>query len=200
MLDFSIVIRGYDRPQVDALVAQVEGTLGRAPLTGAPIDLKRFGWVEFDIVLRGYDRFEVDGVMRRYRRELAEHEGVEPDEPEALADSGLSLLLGDPDGEGPGHYSLLAQIRQQHDFTIRLRGYDRREVDSVIGRIWATLGRSAVGGEPATGDEPGPVITREELNRMQFTVVVRGYDRREVDHALGLYLRELLDLQDGGPS
>jgi DivIVA domain-containing protein len=196
VLDFSIVIRGYDREQVDVLVAQVEGTLGRGPLTGAPIDLKRFRWVEFDIVLRGYDRFEVDGMMRRYRRELAEHEGVEPDEHEDDGDSGLSLLLGDPDGDGRGH-STLAQIRQQHDFAIRLRGYDRREVESVIRRLWATLGRPIADGRPAAEDEPGPAITREELNRTQFTVVVRGYDRRQVDHALGLYLRELIDRQDG---
>jgi DivIVA domain-containing protein len=197
VLDFSIVIRGYDRAQVDALVAQVEGTLGREPLTGAPIDLKRFRWVEFDVVVRGYDRFEVDGMMRRYRRELAEHEGVEPDEDEH-GDSGLSLLLGDPDGDDGGRYSTLSQIRQRHDFAVRLRGYDRLEVESVILRLWTALGRTGDDGEPVSEDEPGPAITREELNRMRFTVVVRGYDRRQVDHALGLYLRELIDRQDKG--
>jgi DivIVA domain-containing protein len=197
MPEFSVVLRGYNRQQVDALVSQVEGTLGRGPLTGQPINLKRFGWVEFDVAFRGYDRFEVDGTMRRYRRELAEHEGVELHDHEEREDSGLSLLLGDPTGETSQHYSVLTQIRQQHDFSIRLRGYDRGEVDTVIHRIWVTLGRSTGDGPSATLEEPGGAITRQELNRLELSVVARGYDRREVDHALGLYLRELLDLQDG---
>jgi DivIVA domain-containing protein len=198
MPEFSVVLRGYNRLQVDALVSQVEGTLGRGPLTGEPINLKRFGWIEFDIAMRGYDRFEVDGAMRRYRRELAAREGIEldDDQPEDL-DSGLSLLLGGSSEQAPQHYSVLAQIRQEHDFSLRWRGYDRGQVDAVIGRIWMTLGRSTTDGPPTTGPEPGLAITPQELDRLEPSIVVRGYDRREVDHALGLYLRELLDLQDG---
>ncbi|MCW2918512.1 MAG: hypothetical protein JWN52_6580 [Actinomycetia bacterium] len=195
MPEFSVVLRGYNRHQVDELVAQVEGTLGRGPLTGEPIDLKRFGWVEFDVMFRGYDRFEVDGAMRRYRRELAEKEGVELPAVENL-DSGLSLVLGDPPGEAPRHYSVIEQIRREHAFPIRMRGYDRGQVDAIVARLWATLGRPAADGRAVTVEELGPAVTRHELNHLELTVVARGYDRREVDHALGLYLRELLDLQD----
>jgi len=195
--EFSVVLRGYDRRQVDEVVARVEATLGRAPLHGRPITLKEFGWIEYDVVARGYDRFEVDGQMRNYRRELAALEGVELGyDPEP--DAGLSLVLGSGAGSGVGSGSgsrdpgdsqptadpVTTEIRGEHSFPIRFRGYDRAQVNALIARIWGTLGRVPLEGEP---------VTREELNNPRLEIVLRGYDRATVDQAIGRYLRDLLD-------
>ncbi len=48
--EFSIVLRGYDRAQVDRAIAEAEA--GRKPSD-----------TSFWIALRGYDRAEVDAVM-----------------------------------------------------------------------------------------------------------------------------------------
>jgi DivIVA domain-containing protein len=200
MPEFSVVLRGYDRRQVDEVVARVEATLGRAPLRGKPMTLKEFGWIEFDVVTRGYDRFEVDGLMRSYRRELAAYEGVElAYEPEP--DAGLALVLGTPPPDHSGDYPssgdfpnsgdfqptadpVMTEIRGEHSFPVRFRGYDRAQVNALIARIWGTLGRVPLEGEP---------VTREELNNPRLEVVLRGYDRAAVDQAIGRYLRDLLD-------
>jgi DivIVA domain-containing protein len=186
MPEFSVVLRGYDRRQVDEVVARVEATLGRLPLHGKPMTLKEFGWIEFDVVTRGYDRFEVDGQMRTYRRELAAREGVELTyDPEP--DAGLALVLGSEPGDlGDFQPSdpVTTEIRGEHSFPIRFRGYDRAQVNALIARIWGTLGRVPLEGEP---------VTREELNDPRLDVVLRGYDRTTVDQAIGRYLRDLLD-------
>ncbi|WP_192809889.1 DivIVA domain-containing protein [Actinomadura rudentiformis] len=183
MPELSVVMRGYDRRQVDELVARVEGTLGRAPLPGKPITLKEFGWIEFDIAVRGYDRFEVDGMMRTYRRELAALEGVELPDDLDEPDAGLGLILGSADEDTPDT-PLFSEIRGEHSFPVRFRGYDRAQVNALIARIWGTLGRAPLNGLP---------VTREELNNPRLDVVLRGYDRPTVEEALGRYLRELLE-------
>ncbi|GAA2589507.1 DivIVA domain-containing protein [Actinomadura fulvescens] len=192
MPEFSVVMRGYDRRQVDELAARVEGTLGRAPLTGAPITLKEFGWIEFDIVVRGYDRFEVDGLMRTYRRELAAFEGVELPADLDERDPGLGLILGSADEDsagvpggpgGPGGPAV-SEIHGSHSFPVRFRGYDRAQVNELIARIWGTLGRAPLNGLP---------VTRDELNNPRLDVVLLGYDRPAVEETLGRYLRELLE-------
>ncbi len=67
-------------------------------------------------------------------------------------------------------------------FPLVLRGYFAGEVDALILRIEATLGR---------GGEPAPSITAEELRATRLGVVLRGYDRHAVDGALLEYVREL---------
>jgi DivIVA domain-containing protein len=186
---FSVVLRGYDRRQVDDVVAQLEGTLGRAPLKGGPITIKHLGWTTFDVVMRGYDRFEVDGAMRRYRRELAVLEGVElpDDEP----DGGLDFVLGGGSSGRPGSPplppELREEIRREHGFSVALRGYDRRQVDRFIVRLWGHLGRYSL---HAYGLEPDPV-EEWELNDPGFDVVMRGYDKVAVDQAMADYRRRL---------
>ncbi|SEG05085.1 DivIVA domain-containing protein [Thermomonospora echinospora] len=186
MPEFSMVLRGYDPRQVDDVVAQLEGTLGRAPLSGAPITLKHLGWTTFDVVLRGYDRFEVDGAMRRYRRELAALEGVElpDDEP----DGGLAFVLGDRPAARPElPPELREEIRREHGFTVRWRGYDRHQVDRFITRLWGHLGRYSL---RAYGLDPDP-LEAWELNEPGFDVVLRGYDMAAVDQAVAGYRRQL---------
>ena len=205
MTGFSVVLRGYNREQVDDLVAKVEGTLGRAPLRGDPIDLKRFGWVEFDLELRGYDPFEVDGVMRRYRRELAALEGVEPPEESEEPNVALSTLFGGPGDHGdygePGtgrarDDRLVDHARSVHDFATRFRGYNRRQVNEFMARVLTTLGKPGPDGRALQPEPVNLPITRAQLNSVQFDMEFGGYDRRQVDDAISRHLRELID-QEG---
>lgn len=179
MPEFSLVLRGYDPRQVDELVAHVEGTLGRGPLPGRPMTLKQLSWSAFEVVMRGYDRFEVDGALRRYRRELAELEGVElpDDEP----DGGLDLVLGGPPRGTP---ALPAELeREIGGFALRWRGYDQRQVAWLLLRIWVALGLTTQDLDP-----PEP----EQLADPDFDVVLRGYDMAAVDEALARYRRRLV--------
>jgi DivIVA domain-containing protein len=70
MARFNVVLSGYDTRQVDSFVARIEGTLGRAPLEGAPVTVEDFEKIGFDVRLRAYDRHEVERTLREYRREL----------------------------------------------------------------------------------------------------------------------------------
>lgn len=73
-------------------------------------------------------------------------------------------------------------------FPLVLRGYFASEVDALLLRIEATLGR---------GEEQVPPITAEELRETRLGVVLRGYDRHAVDGALLEYARELEQRERG---
>ncbi len=66
------------------------------------------------------------------------------------------------------------------DFTIVLRGYEKREVDGVLDRA-----RKALAGF----DETQRVAARTELQNTSFTVALRGYDRDQVHKAVEKLLR-----------
>ncbi|WP_198653125.1 DivIVA domain-containing protein [Actinocorallia populi] len=70
-----------------------------------------------------------------------------------------------------------------------LRGYFTSEVDALLLRIEAALGRT---------DAPVPPITADELRATKLSVVVRGYDPHAVDGALLEYARELEHRERGG--
>jgi DivIVA domain-containing protein len=180
MPEFSLVLRGYNTHQVDEVVAQVEGTLGRRRLEGGPITFKQLTWTSFEVVMRGYDRFEVDGAMRCYRRELAELEGREP--PDEEADGGLAMLMG----SWVVPAELLERIRSAHRFRVRWRGYDRHQVEQYLARIWMALDRD----DPGDYGELEP-ITPAELVNLPFDVVLRGYEMGAVEQAIDRYRREL---------
>jgi DivIVA domain-containing protein len=67
-------------------------------------------------------------------------------------------------------------------FPVALRGYNRTQVDALIGRIAA-----ATGGDSA----PAPAITAGEVRESRFDLAMRGYDRRTVDDALSEHIRRL---------
>lgn len=69
-----------------------------------------------------------------------------------------------------------------------LRGYFAIEVDALLLRIEATLGRN---------DAQVPPITADELRATKLSVVLRGYDPHAVDGALLEYTRELEQLERG---
>ncbi|WP_119731070.1 hypothetical protein [Thermomonospora amylolytica] len=182
MPEFTVVLRGYDRHQVEEMVARIEATLAGAPLQGAPISARHLGWTSFDVVLRGYDRFEVDGAMRRYRRELAALEGVELDDDEP--DGGLDFVLG---GRARPSAELRARAAGEHGLAVRWRGYDRYQVEEFLVRVWARTGHPALRGHDVrlapVGDHEFPP---------SFDVVLRGYDRRQVDEIVAGHRLRLL--------
>ncbi|MFC4906289.1 DivIVA domain-containing protein [Actinomadura gamaensis] len=66
-----------------------------------------------------------------------------------------------------------------------LRGYNRAQVDELMGRLRAGM------------DGGGPPLTAEDVRQARFDVVLRGYDRRVVD----AMLQEcVLELQATAPS
>ncbi|GAB3664445.1 hypothetical protein GCM10027589_28520 [Actinocorallia lasiicapitis] len=73
-------------------------------------------------------------------------------------------------------------------FPLVMRGYFGEEVDALIVRIEATLGRS---------EDDVPEVTSAEVRKAGFASVVRGYDRRAVDEALEEYIRELEAFERG---
>lgn len=117
MARFQVVLRGYDRRQVDAFIDRVEGTLGRGPLAGPAVTLEEAGDVGFDVVLRGYARHEVEARIAAYRQELqarwADGEGT--------------------DGE------LATMIRRRRFRTVPVGGYDPDEVEAFLDEIASRL-------------------------------------------------------------
>ncbi|MEV2274673.1 hypothetical protein AB0I72_03720 [Nocardiopsis sp. NPDC049922] len=82
---FDVLLRGYDRAQVDALVSRAYATLldGTLPtrtfaldpllrLDGAdPITARELRAARIDVVLRGYDRAQVEGLLNSLEGHLA---------------------------------------------------------------------------------------------------------------------------------
>jgi DivIVA domain-containing protein len=69
------------------------------------------------------------------------------------------------------------------EFTTVLRGYEKRQVDSVLGRVGEAL--------TAGGDAAQRAAARATLRAAKFEVALRGYDRLEVDDAVQSFLRQL---------
>lgn len=68
--DFRVVLRGYDRLQVDALIQRV-GVAMTSTDPGLRAQVRdEVRTVQFDVVLRGFDRREVDGALERLAAEL----------------------------------------------------------------------------------------------------------------------------------
>jgi DivIVA domain-containing protein len=54
--EFHIAMRGYDRRQVDELLARIEGTTGRAPAAAVPVTAADIRAARFTKKMRGYAR------------------------------------------------------------------------------------------------------------------------------------------------
>jgi DivIVA domain-containing protein len=67
---FQVVLRGYDRAQVDALVASVEETLKSTNPAVRSQALELLGKATFRVSMRGYDRFQVDAYIEQARTSL----------------------------------------------------------------------------------------------------------------------------------
>jgi DivIVA domain-containing protein len=67
---FHVALRGYDRRQVDELLARVEGTLGRAPVVPPPVTAAEVRAARFARRMRGYASGEVDQALTAAAEEL----------------------------------------------------------------------------------------------------------------------------------
>lgn len=74
--EFSVVLRGYDRVEVDALIERAGGAIqsSESALRAAVRDELRAA--RLTVRLRGYDRGQVDGVLRRYAEQLDRPHGA----------------------------------------------------------------------------------------------------------------------------
>ncbi len=63
MHTFSVVMRGYARPEVDDLYARIDGTLDRGPATGNPVTAAEFRATQISMAMRGYAPTEVDEAL-----------------------------------------------------------------------------------------------------------------------------------------
>ena len=147
-----VVLRGYDRAQVDGLLEEISGALnGGAPLTADEVRTRRF-----DIVLRGYDPHAVDELICECIREL---QAAGP--------------VGERAGRPRVHPDwLISWIENARFPGGRMRmGYDVRDVDGFLERVIAGLRGTA---PPVT-----PADVRASVFRM--IRLGPGYDVHEVD-------------------
>ncbi|MEU4623650.1 DivIVA domain-containing protein [Actinoplanes sp. NPDC023801] len=109
--DFTVVLRGYDRAQVDSVIGQGFDALdeGSGPAKRAAArDALRAA--SFDVVLRGYDRDQVDKAVRKLRGEL--------DGPASTEDLRVTLasILRIPE---PADQSIIDEVRRLRDLADR---------------------------------------------------------------------------------
>lgn len=124
MPDFPRAVRGYHRDEVDALVARIEGTLGRSPLFAPPVTADQVTAARFARSLRGYRMRPVDEVLEAYVREL-EDKGTRN-----------RIRSGEAD-------RLVGLVRNVRFGTTRLKtGYDEREVDAFLDKTITALRES----------------------------------------------------------
>jgi DivIVA domain-containing protein len=161
---FPVRLRGYDRWHVDEIVLYLEGTLGRAPLTGPPLTVQDVRAVRFAAVFRGYDRRAVDERLLEYIRELAAHERG-PRLP-----GSVRRVDGLPDAGW-----LVNWIRQSRFGVTRFRpGYAERDVDAFLDRVIAGMCGAA------------PPMSAHDVRECVFRTVRLGlgYKEPEVDRFL----------------
>ncbi|MFV2175003.1 DivIVA domain-containing protein [Actinomadura sp. LOL_016] len=147
-----IVLRGYDRAQVDGLLEEIGRALnGGAPLTADEVRTRRF-----DIVMRGYDPQAVDDLVCECIREL---QAAGP--------------IGERAGRPRVHPAwLISWIENARFPAVRMRmGYDVRDVDTFLERVIAGLRGTAPPITPA--DVRACVFRTIRLGP--------GYDVHEVD-------------------
>lgn len=146
--NFTVVLRGYDRDQVEQLLARADAALAsndEAVRASARELLER---ARLTFVLRGYDTNEVDDAVRERLRGLGsttvsdDTGAADPWPPpfvvvlrgydmaqvdDAFAGVETAIRTGDPFARATARDALLATT-----FTVRLRGYGRAGVDRAV--------------------------------------------------------------------
>ncbi|MEV6600345.1 DivIVA domain-containing protein [Actinoplanes sp. NPDC051346] len=106
--DFTVALRGYDRDQVDRLLAQTDVALASSDEALRASARNLLQSPDLVVVLRGYARDQVDAAIR-----------------DRLGRLGLAT----PDNPPRGYAS--------SPFVVVLRGYDMAQVDDALGRVEA---------------------------------------------------------------
>ncbi|MFC9977209.1 DivIVA domain-containing protein [Spirillospora sp. NPDC127200] len=150
-----VALRGYDRAQVDTLLARI----GAALEGGAELPVEEVRRTRFDVVLRGYEQRAVDELLSERIRQLQ-------------AAGPIRERAGRPRVH-PGW--LITWIQNARFTGSRLRsGYDVRDVDAFLDRVVAGL----------RGAAP-PVPARDVRECAFRNVRLGpGYDEQEVDRFL----------------
>ncbi len=107
--DFTVLLLGYDKEQVDQVLAQADAALASSDEAVRASTRKLLQEPDLVVVLRGYARDEVDDAVRDRLHRLGS-----TTEPEALPRSPLSP-----------------------SFTVVLRGYEMAQVDDAFGQVEA---------------------------------------------------------------
>ncbi|MFI0368470.1 DivIVA domain-containing protein [Actinomadura sp. 1N219] len=150
-----VVLRGYDRKQVDGLLKRVSQALNGGP----PMSAEDVRKTRFDVVLRGYEPHAVDRLVRECIMEL-QARGPIADRP----------------GRARVQPAWLVNWIQSARFSgAGLRsGYDVRDVDAFLDRVIAGL----------RGVAP-PVSARDvRESAFRVVRLGPGYDEQEVDRFL----------------
>ncbi|GLZ00374.1 hypothetical protein [Actinoplanes sp. NBRC 103695] len=209
---FTVVLRGYDRTQVDRLVSQADQALASGSETARLAALQTLNGAKPGVSLRGYDRAEVDRALNQRRDRLAAGSQLQSgagssDRPgpgdRSSADNSDHFSGDDPgrSGSGPdrpgtaqpdqrggaqfGDRPLSPAARPAPpEFTVVLRGYAVPEVDKLFTQVDDAL---------ASGSEISRAAARQALVTADFPVSLRGYDRRQVDQLIEFRLRLLTE-------
>jgi DivIVA domain-containing protein len=169
MSRFPVVLRGYNRAQVDEVLDRIAGAAGPGSPQTAPVTADEIRASRFDVATRGYDRRAVDEALHEHIRRLAATgpRSARPKRPQVRQ----GWLIG---------------WVQDAQFTgVRMRpGYDVRDVDAFLDRVVAGLRGVA------------PPVSATEVRECVFRTVKfgPGYTEREVD----AFLVQLASALDGG--
>lgn len=121
--EFPIAVRGYHRDRVDAFIARIEGTLGRAQLFAPPVTAEEVSLARFPVTLLGYRAKPVDQALDAYVRELEDRE------------NGGRRRMSSADAD-----RLAGMVRNVRFPTTRLgEGYGEAEVDEFLDRMIVAL-------------------------------------------------------------
>lgn len=165
---FPYASRGYSRAQVDALVARIEGTLGRAPLYAQPVTAEEVTTMRFARAVRGYRMRAVDEALDTYVRELEDKDGRN-----RMRSSEVDQLIG--------------LVRNVQFGTTRLSvGYDEREVDVFLDKMIVALRENRA--RPSDVKNVAFATTR----------IRPGYRQTDVDAFLDRLASEIARLRSGG--
>lgn len=156
MARFPVVLRGYDRTQVDALMRRVDTAL-KSDEPGLTADEVR--GIRFTVVMRGYDQRAVDNALYEAMRALRARAPVAERPSRSRGNPGwLINWIENAEFSGAGVRS----------------GYDVRDVDAFLDRVIAGLRGTA------------PPVTARDVRESAFRTVrlSPGYDEQEVDKFL----------------
>lgn len=153
-VDFTVVLRGYERLEVDELLAAADRALASRSMPFRASVRTALRGAAFTVVLRGYDRGQVDQRVRD-----------------------LVAQLGDP----PAYVGTDAsggEVRSEPvaaDFAVVLRGYDMMQVDAALAEADSAL---------ASTSPTARALAGSVLREVAFRQRLRGYARDQVDRAV----------------
>ena len=168
MSRFPVVLRGYNRAQVDEVLDRISGVPRAGSPQAEPVTADEIRASRFDVATRGYDRRAVDEALHEHIRRLAAA-GPRPARPK----------------RPQVRQGWLIDWVQNAQFTgLRMRpGYDVRDVDAFLDRVVAGLRGVS------------PPVSAADVRECVFRTVRfgPGYAEREVDS----FLEQLASALDG---